>query len=261
MTSINIHGLKTNFEYIVELSKKHDIIFVQETWLANDGELCKLVAKHGLPFSSHHKTTQRKNGVRGRQPGGIAWLVRDSISRSVKCSFVNERLATLEVGDMALVGIYGHFDDGKPETLIECGIETETALRTARELERRNKATIILGDFNADPYRGRRIDKLVCEAMATEGRVLADIQFTQRVDFTFKTKVGSSWIDHVAVNPNDKQVQQINIIDVNTNMSDHRALSISLEVLIEPARKNPMEGRQVTAAGNWKDEDFRIDSE
>ena len=44
-------------------------------------------------------------------------------------------------------------------------------------------------------------------------------------------------------------------------MSDHRALSISLEVLMEPASQNRIESRQVTVAGNWKDEDFRIDSE
>ena len=86
-------------------------------------------------------------------------------------------------------------------------------------------------------------------------------QFTKPVGYTFKSKVGSSWIDHVVVNPNDKQVQHIKIVDDNTNMSDHRALSISLEVLMEPASQNRIESRQVTVAGNWKDEDFRIDSE
>ena len=67
-----------------------------------------------------------------------------------------------------LVGMYGPFDDGKPETVLECSIQIESALRTARELERANMEAIIIGDFNADPRRGKqskRIDKLVCDAI------------------------------------------------------------------------------------------------
>ena len=244
--------------YIIELAKTHDIIFIQETWLANNNELAKTITKHGLPFKAYHKATKRTS-IRGRQPGGIAWLVRDNISKLTKCTFLSERLSTLELGDSALIGIYGHFDDGKPETLVESGIGIETALRTARELERLGKSTFILGDFNADPGRGRRNDKLVCNAIADEGRLLADTLYLQQIGHTFMSGAGTSWIDHVAVNNNNKQLQQVNILNDATNLSDHRALSIAIASIMGTATVNPMSRRQVTKANNWKDEYFRAD--
>jgi len=93
IVSYNCHGLKSSIHDIIDICSKHDVVFLQETWLYND-ELHLLSSIHP-DFESYGVSAinVEKGIVSGRPYGGLAILWRKSITHLVNiCDYKDPRL-------------------------------------------------------------------------------------------------------------------------------------------------------------------------
>lgn len=95
--------------------------------------------------------------------------------------------------------MYLPFDDNSCETKTEyeqCLIEISAALID-------DQINVIMGDFNADIYRGRRFDKLLTEFINTNQLLATDLINTQTCNYSFSFKNKNNHyfahIDHILI--------------------------------------------------------------
>ena len=89
IASYNLHGFKSNWNYLKTLLDSHDIVFVQELWLLD----CEFELLHGLSndFTVHARSGMSESAqsgiLKGRPFGGVAVFIRKNLSRFVSfCS-------------------------------------------------------------------------------------------------------------------------------------------------------------------------------
>ena len=160
------------------------------------------------------------------------------------------------MNNTAFIGLYNQFNDGSQETLIEMQLITQGILNEARELEQNGHQVLIIGDFNVDAYRSNRVDEQICSILTQENWILTDLLYTQKAAYTFNLKgtTKTSWIDHVLSRPN-AQIQTINIVDTESNESDHRAVQVEITIQSSPISRHKAPIKKPKP--NWSNITFR----
>ena len=179
-------------------------------------------------------------------------MVSQALADIVKCEFQSERHGTATIMNTTVIGVYGHSDDNRKDTITESQLLITRILEEASELEREGQSVTILGDLNIDARRDNPMDAVVTDSTSTANWIFADLLFTQPLDYTFKTKKGQSWIDHVLCKANSS-ITTVNILDDADNPSDHRAIEVKLECTT-PASTTAPRVKRVKAA--WHDPAF-----
>lgn len=219
VVTLNCKNIKSNYEYVNKLQKNSDIIYLQETWLAENENIDTFLNNSHKIYS---KSSIPINYSKGRPFGGCMWLINKNLKH--KLNFITERISTVELDNIVIVGVYMRFNDKTYETIIE----HENDIASIEEIigKHHDKSIAIIGDFNTDLRRKSRFDGCIKKMIEKNLLLAADKLYTQKTDHTFKFAKGKSWIDHVLANKRlCAHLAQVNIEEDEINTSDHKAVS------------------------------------
>ena len=229
--SFNCQSLNVNFDIISLLSKRCDVLLLQET-LLNDSN------KHMLDnidpqFNVIHVPSVRKSDqFIGRSSGGLAILWRKV--DNIKCYpiYATSRIVGLKLqfNDLiyAIVNVYFTCDYGNLDSLIEYKSNFSDL---ANLISTENFDEIIVaGDFNCDPNKGRFFNEF---SLFTESFdfYMTDILCMPPSSYTYISRnqvCSTSWLDHV-LSSRSELLSNFNIL-YGTTFEDH--VPIMFELLL-----------------------------
>ena len=231
---------------------QHDITFICEHWLLPKDlhtihSICKDNNKQCFLKSSVDPTVQ----FCGRPFGGVGFICRNmpgTAYKIIECD--SDRLYGIQVFKnqemvMSVIGVYLPYEDGTKD-------QTELYINTLDQLQNTldncgNAPTVIVGDMNTvlpeeeylsdnwytrKPYN--KHSAIMFEFLCQNKMCVANFMYDQDVSYTFRRGTVSSYIDHVFINEYvcDK-IQECKIVyDCKDNVSDHLALSITIQIPI-----------------------------
>lgn len=234
ISSFNCRNIKSSLPEIRRLCDISDIVFLQETWLA-DGELhmlgCIDERFYGQGVSAMDTSTQV---LRGRPHGGLAILWRKTLKGCTVETLPNPRIMSLCIDDdmkqMKIFNIYMPCEqtDNHDEFL-----ELLCYLRTAAE-DSNTPYIAMIGDFNANntPDASSLFRNTLHRFCNEEKYIISDAAYCSSDTFTFYSEAHQtgSWIDHCVCNQNmSSTIQEISVLyDYVT--SDHMPMLVSLDI-------------------------------
>ena len=225
--SFNTHGIKGNLAYIDYLCRNHEILFLCEHWL-HKGE------KYIIDAISDDKTTIFDSSMddchtTGRPFGGLCWLINQNF-KVLKCEFISNFLSIVNIivneKELVLIGSYCIYNNNTSEhtTIFENQLNIISSL--IDQCRENNDDFILLGDFNADPFRNRyTFDKIFIEFL--DVNELTTTIKSKDHHFTYSNDICNSFIDHIIYSKTCSNIQLKNSrIDYNLiNTSDHNAIT------------------------------------
>ncbi|CAG9583497.1 unnamed protein product [Danaus chrysippus] len=217
--------MPTNFRSFKLVVKKN---VYKETWLHSD-EL-SLLDNINLNFYTLGTSAMNlANSHHGRPYGGVAILWHKNINATpVKCD--SPRLTAIHIKgvDTSILLITVYMPTECNDNLEEFSDCLSKIITIADEKECHD--CIIMGDFNADPQRffGKELLQFANENMFS----CVDIDEMPKDSYTFLSDAhnSTSWLDHCMISYSLKSHINSISIDYNVDWSDHRPLSISLNL-------------------------------
>ena len=261
MCSFNCHGMKSSMDYIVDLTKEHNVVFLCETWLfpkdiVNVSEYFKTLNRTIFMKSSIDPT----GTIHGRSFGDIGFLCDTTGDLSFKVECCNDRLCMLSIfKDKVLlaniVGVYMPHNDNTRDSLENYLVMLDNLQSLMDNIEP-EVPTIIMGDMNTTPcgnklnngwYRQFPYTKrsgLLFDFLQVNELCVANFSFRQNVNFTFNRNDYYSYIDHIFLPIYlMEKVSHCDILNnCANNVSDHFALSIELIISI-PTKDTAINGQ------------------
>ena len=187
--SFNLHGIQQGKSQLLELCDSHDVIAIQEHWLA-DYDLDRILDFH-IDFTTVAKsamTEKIQSGfLHGRPFGGVAILVKKSVISNVRIVGVDEKNRCLAV----LITFHGNYKLLVVDVYLPCsepGQEYQTALLDCLGFTENcivsndYNAVMVLGDFNFEcdnSHTGYKLLKNMCDEydlVCCESCAQSDIQ-------------------------------------------------------------------------------------
>lgn len=236
--SYNLHGFQQGKSQLLELCDSHDIIVTQEHWLSSCDldRISNLHSDFTVVAKSAMAEKVQTGFLRGRPFGGLAVLVKKSVSSKVKIVGVNDKCRCLAVvitlhGGYKILVIDVYFPCYEPgqeyqSVMLDCigFIENCIVLND-------HDAVLILGDFNFEcdnNHVGYKMFNNLCseyKLMCCDSFAQSDIQYTYCHDSLGRFSV----IDHVFVNTNlAGNVINYRVVDSGINLSDHVPVSCTM---------------------------------
>ena len=231
--SLNTHGIKGNLAYIDLLCKDFDILFTCEHWLRNDEKYIvdSISEDKNVFFSSSMDECYSS----GRPFGGLCWFIHKNL-KVLKYEFLSNFLTTVTLlldnnRKMTLIGTYCIYNNNTADhnRIYENQLSVISSL--VDQCKDDNTDFILLGDFNADPFRNRySFDKLF-NSFLTENSLVTSIG-AKNHHFTYSNEVCNSCIDHILVDKNSNLHLYDSHIEYNLcNTSDHNAITANFHYL------------------------------
>lgn len=233
LCTFNTHGYKSNICMVEELLKCNDVMFLIEHWLPYEAEhiLSGISANHNTIFQSEFSDTDLR---RGRPFGGTCWFVSNKL-KILEHESLNRNISYIRVQDVnggpstLVYGVWLPFDDGTAETWAHIQVlysQIQSFLSQCAD-----QRWIIIGDWNADPGRGKRVDQLMCNLFEEEDIHSCTAMFPQAQPFTFSNINSCCNIDHIVCDvAMSSNIIDCKIIVSEMNMSDHCPIKIILKL-------------------------------
>jgi hypothetical protein len=225
--------MKKRIDVILELLNNSDVLFLQETLIGADQ--LDFASSLSAEFSSAHTHSYDPclHGEEGRPRGGLSIYWRRSLLEKVTPIKYSDNIMGLRISvgpiNYLLLNIYMPCDIRTFDSLVNyrnmCA-EIESILESEPECESIHKI-LIIGDFNADPIKGRfwaEIEKIV----TNKGLFVADSVLPMD-SFTYLSAAhnSTSWLDHIITS--DKNcIKEVNILYGKT-IFDHIPVSVLIE--------------------------------
>ena len=230
----NIKNFKNNFYYAKELIDKFDLCYFCETWMAD-------VENNFLKIASNIHVVLKRNEFNikpsvGRPYGGQAWYVNKNY-KIVDYKFLNNHLSYIIISKNEIlfrfVGVYLPFDNNTSDTLFE--FDGQLILLTEIIKTYSSNCNVIIGgDFNADPFRGKRFDNRLEEFIHYNNLTFLDSLCTQNTGYSYYNNDYTAHIDHILTKfCGNKQLfynLQCNILNSDYNLSDHLPITFEAEM-------------------------------
>ena len=242
ITSLNVKNLKANFVYAKHLASISNVSYYNELWLKkNEINLLRDI----LP-STNKKTILFESDMqeisRGRPFGGQAWLI-DKSYEILDNKFLNRHVSYVHIKkhntDIIIIGCYLPFEDSKKK--LEAKSMYELSLNLIASIiniaESNSFPFFIVGDFNADLNRNHSFDNILKQFVNDYDLLSVINQFPQHTNYTYQhTNNNQKFthnLDHIftKVDPYNITIKNCMILDDTTNMSDHNAVHLELEIL------------------------------
>ena len=110
ITSYNMHGFNQGILQLKSLCNVDccDIIFIQEHWLSNDkiSQFDYFNKDYYFFGISAMESTLKSQILYGRPWGGVATLIKNSVSAVIKCICCTERFTIITIGHLLLINLY-----------------------------------------------------------------------------------------------------------------------------------------------------------
>ena len=235
--TFNITGFKyRNYDFIQEVFKNNQVVFLQETWLyaSQHKEISNV-----LPNSQYHAVSGMSDtdvGRVGRPYGGCAIVWHNSLALSCRpVATSSKRLCavTAEAQGRAMlwVCVYMPVDDNSNASYAEYG--DVLAEMSALLAQHDDHQLIIGGDFNVDINRPSRNLSLFIQFVNQEN--LIHVRPQTNDCYTFESAIGSrSSIDCFLISNSDTNRKiKFNVAEGGTNLSNHRPICIAIDFVIE----------------------------
>jgi len=221
----NLHGLQGREEFANSLSFDLDILFFCES-------LCDSQLKTASYFCTPDRRIYSKNAKcekkSGRPSGGIGFVVNDTLNCKANMSGP-DWMATLTISNLMVIGVHLTHESGTrgeevlEAQLAEVALEIEQCKSISREF-------LLIGDFNVDFKKPSGKRDLMNNFIFENGLKVDDLLHLQSTQITFRSFMGSSWIDHCASMQNNQSIKNCTIMTHKENKSDHNPIIIDYEV-------------------------------
>ena len=201
--SYNCHSLRKNIDLVRVLVEDNDVLLLQEIILLEEDISILDSVCNDTEYLVVPSSRAISNCFNGRPTGGLAVIYKKSLSLSFKveescCNYIS-RVSSILV-DLLLVNGYMPYDDRSDDT--RAGYQQILGNLQASLEYLTFDNIVIVGDFNADPGRGRLWHYLYDFIQSNE-LVCADLNLP--VDsFTYLSPAHNTtaWLDHVITNKN-----------------------------------------------------------
>ena len=234
VASYNCNSIRCNIENVKDLLKRNDIVALQELMLLEDD----LGYLSGIDSNMSHTAFVRdniENGINtGRPSKGVALFWNKSFTSIVPLK-INEWLIGIifesAIGRTLILNVYLPYDNGSTDSIdnyrsslaiIESVLDDQTVNNVC-----------ILGDFNADPQKGRFWSELLF--LINNYNLIPDINYLSNDSFTYLSPAHNttSWLDHILCSQN--LCNYVSEISINYDLSlyDHFPVEISFNVDLE----------------------------
>ena len=230
--SFNCGSFKRKDEIVKLLMNRNDIILLQETLLIESEVNCLDYLNDNFDYFASPSIVN-SNYV-GRPKGGMAIYFKKSISNYVTPHYFHNRILgiTLKINNFKLLmlNVYMPCDYRNIESLITY----RSCLAEIHEILHSNTVDEILlvGDMNADPYRGRFFHEL-SNFVNDHELTIADLVLNND-NFTYigsNQSCATSWIDHIIAS-NSSSVSNIQI-DYDLSIYDHIPISFNFKLPVQ----------------------------
>lgn len=232
--------MENNYNYVLNIAAKSDILLLAESWKEKwTGPELRLLENMGKIVVSQAAT--RKSKI-GRPTKGTVWILSKDIQSKfvININFISDRISKCTIGDLTIIGVYMPSTNSKKSTYeleLKC-IETHLNI---------NENCFIIGDFNGDVNRSHFFtsqqipndleryrlnyeqkdylnDKWLKQWLDSTGFVSATKQFLQYIPYTFQNTQGhNSWIDHVIIKRDNKNIISVNIETDDDQLNELKA--------------------------------------
>ena len=226
IVSFNCRDLSSSLLEIQELCKSHDVILLQETWLAKQ-QLHSLSSIHDDFLFVGTSCMDLEDGVMtGRPHGGIAVLWRKSLT-AYPVSNVDKSIVGINIkcqnNSIVIINVYLPFNS---PSNVQAYLKYLGALQILCEAQQSSNLCIVV-DFNANKEStcGQFFNNFCKE----QGYIISDKCILPSNTFTYLSDSHhtTSWLDHcISSSSVHKSIKNISVLyDYIT--SDHRPLSIT----------------------------------
>ena len=224
--SYNCNSIRNNSENVKELLNKNDIVFLQELMLCKS-DLCIL-----NDFDSRFEYTafvqdRESEGINeGRPSKGVAVYWRKYLSPNITPLLIDDSLIGI---------ILNSFDDNNNKTLflniyLPCDSQNPESFDRYRSalarleviIKEQNLSSLILvGDFNADPFKGRFWRELQCFTESLSLNFLDERLPCDTFTYLCPVKDSTSWLDHLFASGLAAEGISNIYVDYNAAVYDH----------------------------------------
>ena len=251
--TFNCNSVRNNAEIVKNILGNVDILCLQEIML-NKGDLDILNSfDNKFDYTAYVKDRETLGINEGRPTAGVAIFWRRNLS---------SHIIPVTIDD-SLIGI--KLDNGEEVILLlnaylPCDLQNMNALDRYRNslailktvvIEQNISKCIILGDFNADPFKGRFWKDLM-EFCLSLSLTVVDRQLPNNT-FTYlcPSKSTTSWLDHILCTKSVLSNVSDVYVDYESVIFDHFPLYLSLNFSIEP-RENKRDNEFIRKLVNWQ---------
>lgn len=228
--SFNCQSFNANSDIIQKLLEDNDIIFLQETLIEENN--IDIFDTFNDNFRSFYISAQRKAGIHvGRASGGLAIFCRKSVSFKCIPVHISNRVLGVKIqfpNDYCflILNVYLPCDYGDIDSLIEFR-STLADIANAFDSEEFDNF-ICVGDFNADPNKGRFF-RYLSTFIEQNALYISDIETLPSESYSYissNNTCSTSWIDHVVCS--DLQYVDNHKILYGTTFYDHIPIQFDL---------------------------------
>ena len=253
VATYNMHGLNQGSAFVEHMCKDHDIIFLQEHWLAFfDLSRLDSICSRMVCFASSAMDSKISSGcLRGRPFGGVAVLIRDTIVTNVTLVKSASRYIILRLDDVLLINVYLPCSscDNWEDEYADC------LASIMNDISKLQFTRILFGgDLNID-FMNKHITcshnsviSCIEDFVKTLQMKFADDKISSGSVHTFRVEAtgAGSCVDHFAVSESlYTEIVAVSIIDSGINLSDHCAVSMDICV---PCRHVHNSGSRISSA-------------
>jgi len=228
LTSYNCNSIRKKIDIIRLLLKSCDVLVLQEIILVNDD--LGFIYSIDDQFDLHVMPSKCpiSENLEGRPSGGLAIFWRKSLNIDVEMNTVHDNfmLVTITCGSwsVGLANVYMPHDDRSRDVISNYSQILGELHASIDELDTGN--IICIGDFNADPTRGRLWESVsgFCESnnFSVSDLIIGPDTFS----YLSPSHNTTSWIDHILT------AGDVNLIDIevqyNVAVFDHFPLSTNI---------------------------------
>ena len=251
--SYNCNSIRNNFENVRTLLEDADILLLQELMIEKR-DLDILNDLHeNFKYIAEVRDREMEGICEGRPSRGVAIYWRDSLSPSISPVFVKD----------SLIGIILNSDSSKLLILnayLPCDTQSVLALNEYKQSlanlenvirEQNVNKVLIMGDFNADPNKGRFWEIL---KDFTDSLLFLNMYFRfplNTFSFLCPSKDSVSWLDHVVCSETVAEMVKDVSVDYEGALYDHFPVNCILDLHVAASCKDDLNDI-VNEFVNWK---------
>ena len=251
-TSYNCNSIRNNSEIVKALLQSSDIVFLQEIML-NRSDLFLLNDFHpDFKYAAFVKDRDAEGINEGRPSRGVAIFWRRNLSSIISPVLINDFIIGVvlkyENKKFLFLNVYMPCDLQNFDSLDRYRHALATLDVIVKEQDINN--VILVGDFNADPSKGRFWKELVafCESLPLEclHTKLPHDTFT----YLCPAKSTTSWLDHILCSAQAVQYFSNIYVDYNCAIYDHFPLCFDFNLFVN-TRKCASNSVSTDKLVNW----------
>ena len=237
--SLNVQNLKSNLIYPRYLAEISEILYLNELWLKEyEINIVRSLAPKTREKNVLFQSDMSSLPTRGRPHGGQAWIL-DKTLKIKSHSFLNKHVSYVKITkqsfEFLVIGVYLPFYDPNNRLQSQSMFDLSLTLIEKTIEENTNMPTFIIGDFNADPYRNNKFDKIFRNFIEKLKLVPLNTLLIQKISYSFSSNILNSSdnlnLDHslYLCGLADPIINiQCNIEEDFGNLSDHNAISTTI---------------------------------